>query len=170
MGTWKGASAFYMIERARRHQPDAVIVCVDTWLGSPEHYLTPLWRTQLNLKHGRARVYQQFLANVIHQGLTDCVIPLSMPSVQAAQLLEQLGIRAAMIHIDAAHDAGSVRQDIEAYWPLLVPEGVMVGDDYNPKWPGVIAAADAFLKSAPDIETSGAGDKRWFAQKKAVAA
>ena len=32
VGSWKGASAFYLVERARRHRPDAVIVCVDTWL------------------------------------------------------------------------------------------------------------------------------------------
>ena len=170
VGTWKGASAFYLIERARQRDPEAVIICVDTWLGSPEHFLTPHWRSQLKLKHGRAQLYEQFIANVIHKEMTDFVVPLCMPSVQAARLLEELGIRAALVHIDGAHDARSVRHDIEAFWPLIVPQGAMVGDDYIPEWPGVIQSADTFINSASDIEISGTGDTRWFVQKKSASA
>lgn len=166
VGTWKGSSAFFMIDQARRHAPDAVIICIDTWLGSPEHWLAPQWREQLNLKHGRSDLYNQFIANVVHLGLTDAVIPLPLPSVQAAVLLKRLGIRGPLIHIDGAHDEISVRQDIEAFWPLVEPGGAMVGDDYSESWPGLVAATDAFLKDSPDIKASGTGNKRWFAQKR----
>jgi cephalosporin hydroxylase len=166
VGTWKGSSAFFMIDKARKLAPDAVIICIDTWLGSPEHWLVPQWREQLNLKHGRADLYNQFIANVIHLKLTECVIPLPLPSVQAAVLLKQLGIRAAMVHIDGAHDGTSVRQDIEAFWPLVESGGAMVGDDYTTQWPGLMAATDEFLKNSPDIKASGAGNGRWFAQKR----
>src|SRR4029079_15072358 len=36
--TWKGASAIHMARLAQAHQPDAVVLCIDTWLGSKEHW------------------------------------------------------------------------------------------------------------------------------------
>ena len=166
VGVWKGTSAFHMIERAKTLNPNAAILCIDTWLGSPEHWLKQEWFDALKCVNGYPTLYQQFLANVIHKGLTDHVVPLPMPAPQAAYYLSQIGLQAPLIHIDGAHDEASVRQDIAAYWPLVLPGGALVGDDYNPGWPGVIAAFTEFVDTTDDIALSAAGDGRWFAQKK----
>jgi cephalosporin hydroxylase len=39
VGTWKGASAIHMAQTARDLGLSTQIICVDTWLGSTEHFL-----------------------------------------------------------------------------------------------------------------------------------
>ena len=40
VGSWKGASALYMGEKLREINQDCAVVCVDTWLGSVEHWVS----------------------------------------------------------------------------------------------------------------------------------
>ncbi len=50
-------------------------------------------------------------------------------------------------YIDGDHTYAAVRDDLEAYWPLVRPGGVLAGDDYGfPGWwdDGVTRAADEF--------------------------
>lgn len=43
-----------------------------------------------------------------------------------------------MIFIDANHTYEAVKEDIAAWWPRLMPDGVMIGHDYRTKnFPGV---------------------------------
>lgn len=165
VGTWKGASAFRLLRRALKHG-DAGIVCIDTWLGSPEHWLRPAAIPMLKLLHGRPTLYEQFLANVVHAGLQDHVVPLPLPSRLASIVLRQMGVLAPLVYIDGAHDEASVREDIAAYWPLVVGGGVLMGDDYNPVWPGVISAVHAFWEErSSEIAYKIGGDTKWVARK-----
>ena len=43
-----------------------------------------------------------------------------------------------MIYIDASHEEGHVFNDINNYWKLLKPGGVLFGDDFSHGWPGVV--------------------------------
>ena len=47
VGVWKGASVVTMAKEIQRLKLDAVVIAIDTWLGSSEHYLwekfTPTW-------------------------------------------------------------------------------------------------------------------------------
>jgi hypothetical protein len=43
------------------------------------------------------------LTNVLRTGMQDLVVPLPQSSEHAAIILSRLGIRAGLIHIDAAH-------------------------------------------------------------------
>ena len=67
VGTWKGSSAFHMadilLEIGHR---DFEIVCVDTWLGSVEHWTQLYGPIHPILKNGRPQLYEQFLSNVMH--------------------------------------------------------------------------------------------------------
>lgn len=168
VGSWKGASAHHMLRRALKWG-ECSIVCIDTWLGSPEHYVNRQLRAQMPLKHGRPQLYEQFIANVIHAGFENRVMPIPLPSLLAAELLEKIGAKAPFIYIDAAHDQKSVEDDIAAYWPLLTPGGVICGDDYNPKcWPGVVKAVDGFLRrNKKHFASHGTVATKWFAQKNA---
>jgi predicted O-methyltransferase YrrM len=166
VGTWKGLSAFYLLRRALLYN-NASIICVDTWLGSSEHWLSSQWKPLLAFRNGRPTLYEQFLANVVHEGLVDRIVPLPLPSRQAAEVLQQMRVQAQFIYIDGAHDERSVREDIAAYWPLVPPGGVLVGDDYHDEWPGVKAAVQAFWNErAEETMSKGTGSRKWFAQKR----
>lgn len=78
--------------------------------------------------------YEKFLANTA--GLT--VVPIRKTSLDAAK---EVPWKADMIFIDGSHDYESVRADILAWKPALVPNGLLCGHDYG-AWPGVKQAVD----------------------------
>jgi len=145
VGVWKGASSLVMAREMQRLGIDGVVLCVDTWLGSVEHWRDPSWFESLNHSHGYPHLQRTFMANMLTHGVQDIVVPLPLDSLNAAQLLAAHGITPDMIHLDAGHDASSVFSDLSAWWPLLAEGGVLVGDDYfdNGAWPGVRQAFDA---------------------------
>ena len=51
-----------------------------------------------------------------------------MYSIEAAKKIEKATLD--FIYIDARHDYCGVTQDLQAYWPLLKPGGIMAGHDY----------------------------------------
>lgn len=69
---------------------------------------------------------------------------LSFASPEATRHIEQAHLPLHFIYIDGAHDRESVHVDLEAWWPLLAPQGIMAGHDYDSDHPGVIAAVNAF--------------------------
>lgn len=69
-----------------------------------------------------------------------------------------------VIYIDASHEYKNVRQDLEAWWPLLRPGGVMFGDDYIVGCPGVIRAACEWAEHVKGNLMLAAGGK-WVLQK-----
>lgn len=127
VGTWLGSSARFI---ASKMQENGVLYCIDTWRGSTEH-------------NGDTRLltlYQQFLSNTIHAGLTEKIVPMRMESLEAASALN---VKADLIYIDASHDTDNVRKDILAWYPHLNAGGTLCGDDWG--WVsvqiGVIQAA-----------------------------
>jgi hypothetical protein len=147
VGTWKGASAIHMAQVARALGLPIQIICVDTWLGSPEHFLAlvPGWRESLRLRNGYPQLYFTFLTNVIQHRLTEIIIPLPATSENAATILFNRKIRPDLVYIDATHEYGAVKRDLHLYWQLLSDDGVLLGDDYL-EWPGVTQAANDFAQ------------------------
>lgn len=144
VGSWKGQSAIQMARAAKALGLNTEIVCVDTWLGSPEHWLTdPEWYASLRIVNGMPQIYYTFLANIVRAGLTEMITPLPMTSENAAEILSRLGIRFDLVYIDAAHEYAAAKRDIAAYYNLLADDGLLIGDDYI-SWPGVTRAADEF--------------------------
>lgn len=147
VGVWKGGSTIAMAQRMRDAGTPGFVIAIDTFLGSPEHWLPGPhgdFRTDLIFHRGSPRLYWQFLSNVVHSGLQDYVIPLRQTSTNAATILGQLGVSADLIHIDAAHDYRSVYDDLTMYWNLVRNGGAMVADDYIEEWPAVLKAVDDF--------------------------
>lgn len=117
VGSWLGASTRFI---ANNLPKDGVVYAVDTWCGSPdepEHMRDP------RLPY----LYQLFLSNVKHAGLTHKIIPVRMASLEAAKALN---VQADMIYIDGAHDTVSVLNDILHWYLHLKPDGFMCGDDW----------------------------------------
>jgi len=155
VGVWKGASVVTMAKEIQRLNLDAVVIAIDTWLGSSEHYLWEKFIPDLDFEFGYPRLYHKFAANICNEGLQQQVVPLPLDSINGFQLLKAKGIRPDVLHIDAGHDYLSVMADLKAWWPQLTPGGVLIGDDYfkswlgKGKWPEVRQAFDEFFAANP---------------------
>lgn len=146
VGSWKGRSAIRMAQAAKAANIDTEIVCVDTWLGSPEHWLKeyPDAYESLRIINGIPHLYYTFLANVVRTGMTDMITPFPTTSENAAEIFKRLGIRFELIYIDAAHEYEPAKRDFVAYYDLLTADGLLILDDYI-AWQGVTKAADEFV-------------------------
>ena len=139
VGVWMGSSAIIAADVLKELGIKGCIICVDTWLGSPEHY------QHIPRVRGYPTIYNTFIQNVINYGHDDVIIPVALPSTQAIKVFEQLNIRADIVFIDAAHEYMPVFLDCIDYFNILKPGGEMMGDDYNEAWPEVIKAVDDFI-------------------------
>lgn len=126
IGSWLGSSTRFI---ANALPDNGKIYAVDTWKGSPQE---PWHLNDPRISY----LYQLFLSNVKHVGLTHKIIPIRMDSLEAAAALN---VKADLIYIDASHDTESVIKDILAWYPHLNDNGIMSGDDWS--WPSVREAA-----------------------------
>lgn len=149
VGSWRGSTAIWMASIVKKLNLNCVIICIDTWLGSPEHWLQKgggIWGDEnLNRKHGYPQLYYTFLNNIMVKQCHDVIVPLPLPSESAIKVLERKKIMADLIYIDAAHEFEPVYRDIKYYWERLNPDGILFGDDYI-GWDGVTQAANQFAQ------------------------
>jgi hypothetical protein len=140
----EGRFGHLMAQLARRFNPQAEVLCVDTWLGSHRVlWSTPEYRRQLDLKNGYPQQYYQFLANVVLSNMRDVIFPMPMTSYAATDILLASTLRFELIYIDAHHDEDEVYGDVKRCWKLLRPGGTMFGDDYLVTEPGVVKRSTA---------------------------
>jgi hypothetical protein len=161
VGSWKGRSAVNMARYGLEVGLDLELLCVDSWLGSPEHWLKDFesdWYRSLRIRNGSPTIYDTFLRNVIEAGLADVITPFRVPSATAFHVLDALHVRARLIYLDAGHEEDAVRGDLDLYMRLLAADGVLCGDDYG-TWPGVTRAVQAYCAAHPDVNLALAGDK-----------
>jgi predicted O-methyltransferase YrrM len=131
IGSWKGHSANHMADICKVAGLDTKIVCVDTFLGGPEHWLMPGLLETLHRRNGQPTIINAFLGNTIARGNEERIFPLTVDSGTGAQILEHFGVKADLIFVDAAHAYQEVINDITNYAPILSDHGVMFGDDYQ---------------------------------------
>jgi cephalosporin hydroxylase len=163
IGVWKGGSTMFMADRLRALQLDAVVIAVDTWLGSWDHWINPVTRQELGFVNGYPNFYYKFLNNVRSARLENYVVPLPLDSLNAYETLKHLQIYPDLVHIDAGHDYRAVKQDIDIWWPQITPGGFLIGDDYQPEvWPDVCRAFDEFALEYGDGTVTNSGNKCVF--------
>jgi hypothetical protein len=146
VGTWKGASLLHMYDLSRRYGCETCFVCVDTWLGSSEHWLSAEDRPSLMLRGGYPTMFRQFVFNILAHEAADAIFPLPTTSTSAARILRATEIVADAVYIDAGHEEEEVAADLQHYYELLRPGGVIFGDEYHSRWAGAIRAVDGFAK------------------------
>lgn len=155
VGVWKGQSTIHLASNLRDKKINGVVLAVDTFLGCPGHWnpkRDPNGPPLYNRKPGgMPDIYERFLNNVYKRQLHNYIIPIPQTSVAAAQILRANKILPTLVHVDAAHEYEEVYRDTTEYLELLQPGGILIGDDYDPAWPGVIKAADEIsaAKSIP---------------------
>ncbi len=143
VGAWLGLSTVVMgIALKNSGIKDSVILTIDTWLGSLEH-----WRDEkhlLQLEHGFPTLYPRFLHNVASRHCEDVTVPLPLTSAIAARYLRQLGMHADLIFLDGSHDEKDVYDDLTGYSQLMSDSGIIVGDDFQ--WEGVANSVKRFCE------------------------
>lgn len=150
VGSWYGQSALKMAEICEFYGLNTKIMCIDTWLGGEEHWdpTSPFFDEYfqlLQIKNGRPEIYEQFISNVIHEKKENMIIPIPNTSRNAYLILRKRFIVAELIYIDGSHLYEDVISDLNNYWELLKPNGVIFGDDYG--FPGVSKAVNEFIDS-----------------------
>lgn len=131
VGCWLGAST--------RHIASCLpswgkVYAVDSWSGSRI-------RQEMDLPKDSSIVYQQFLSNVIHAGLTGKIIPIIMDGSRAAKTL---AVTPGLVYIDSSRDSESIYNDLRAWYPFVQGRGILCGDDW--KWEGTQLAVQRFAK------------------------
>jgi len=129
-GTWKGMSAMKLHKALQKLNKPFQLVCVDTWLGGIEHMDDMAWKGLMPKKYGYPQLYFQFLSNMHHAGCLENLLPIPNSTINAARWLKNKKMMAALIYIDASHETPDVYYDIKEYWDLLLPNGILFGDDY----------------------------------------
>lgn len=168
VGTWKGASAIHMAELAKEIGiPDFEICCVDTWLGSVEHWDDKDSQGQfdsLNLKNGFPTLYYTFLRNVVSSGHQDVIVPFPIASSAGARFFIRKGVQVDAVYLDAAHEYEEVATDIKLYWKVLRSGGILFGDDFSTFFDGVVRAVAEFAE-AKDVTLLKSEHGKWVLQK-----
>lgn len=135
VGSWLGASTRHM---AQLLPAEGKVYAIDHWLGSEEHQ-----PGQLGWYKALPRLYEQFLSNVIHAGLTDKIVPIRLSSLEASEQLKGKVVP-DLIYIDAAHDTESVYADLVAWYPYVQGHGILCGDDWT--WTSIQTAVQRFAQ------------------------
>ncbi|MGK5594615.1 MAG: class I SAM-dependent methyltransferase [Parachlamydiaceae bacterium] len=140
VGSWLGYSTRFI---ASEIAEDGVVYAIDHWRGSPDE-----------LKHRndprQPYVYQQFLSNVVHAGLTQKIKPIRMNSLEAADALK---LKVDLVYLDAFHDTDTVYKNIMAWYPHLNEGGILCGDDWL--WPTVqVAVGHAAAQLGRQLHTN----------------
>jgi hypothetical protein len=131
LGSWKGTSAIMFAKYMLAYCNAPVIGCIDTWLGSLEHWTNPEWREQLGLRQGYPTLHECFRANVIRAGLAPYITPLPMTTKTGIALVRRDGIQVDAVYVDASHEYAEVLDDLRGVWHLVGDEGIIIVDDYK---------------------------------------
>lgn len=148
IGSWMGQSALEWQKSSifDNRKEGAKVYCVDTWLGSTEHYLSLIdenWSIEkLSINDRGPTFFEQFLSNVHKLELSKQVIPIRGDSKAILQYLNKENMKFEIIYIDGAHDALAVFQDIYNSLALCSNDGLICGDDFSSNYvkDGVVLA------------------------------
>lgn len=118
---------------------DVPILCIDPFTGDTNMWASkstdPSVRRWTSVRDGRMMVFDQFMANVqfaISRTLTPGhILPFPATSTVGARWLDQVGYHPDLIFIDSAHELDETFLEISLFYKVLVPGGIIFGDDYG---------------------------------------
>lgn len=148
VGVWKGASVIAMAEQIRKSSKQGVVIAVDTFLGSSEHYISDQFSPSVGLdSNGKLKLFEIFRSNVYERNLQEYIIPILLDSQSANEFIRRRGVQVDLIHLDAGHHYTSVISDLLSWWKVLKVNGSFICDDYSKEiWPSVFSAVNDFLE------------------------
>ena len=143
LGSWTGRSTRHLATLA----PQATIIAIDHWQGSPEHQADP------ELARVLPRLYETFLSEC--WTYRERIVPLKTDSRDGLHRVAEAGLRPDLVYIDADHAFEAVLADVQSSVELF-PSAIIVGDDWD--WDGVRAAVETVVAARGfKVETYGTG-------------
>ena len=103
--------------------------------------------TGLGTRTAKGSTWSTFLSVIAEAGVEDVVKPLRMTSLAGARWLKRRGVQLKFLLVDGAHDEESVIKDLDAFFPLVLPGGLIALDDAKPDGycPGVYKAYEKVI-------------------------
>lgn len=92
-------------------------------------------------------------------------------SYLAALRLREGGIYPHFVYIDGDHSYQSTKEDMTIWWEMLVPGGLLAGDDFDPGHTGVMRAVADFVLGTDrvvQLTTDYNRPPSWFIEKPTV--
>lgn len=132
LGSWTGRSTRFLANLA----PQATVIAIDHWEGSPEHKEDP------KLAQLLPRLYETFLSEC--WSYRDQIIPVRARSVEGLHRVAEAGLEPELVYIDADHGFDSVLNDLTTSLDLF-PKALIVGDDWT--WDSVRKAVETVAKN-----------------------
>jgi hypothetical protein len=129
VGSYVGHGACKLGELVKRNQ--GVLLCVDTWCGDVNMWLGKAFSSTMGKQDGNPDLYHHFMKRILANGLEDTVIPIRVSSVVAARMLKVLGYQIHFVYLDSAHEAGETFLEMNLFYDLLRPGGILLGDDFS---------------------------------------
>lgn len=123
LGCWRGKSSSYLAVEALNQDKNFELHFVDTWGGSPEHYVDSKLVEELN----EDKIFDEFTAN-----LSRVPYPYKthrMNSLDAAKLFENNSVD--FVFFDTNHSFGHVSKELRLWYPKLKKGGILSGHDYG---------------------------------------
>jgi predicted O-methyltransferase YrrM len=151
IGSWKGKSTVALALAAKRAGRGETVYAIDHHRGVAEDTGLGTWTPQ-------GSTWSTFLSVIAQAGLDDVVKPLRMTSLAGARWLKRQGVQLKFLLVDGAHDEDSVTKDLDAFFPLVVPGGLIALDDAKPDGycPGVYRAYQKVIEDRTQpIEWAG---------------
>jgi hypothetical protein len=142
LGAWLGMSTRFIAD----HAPNATVVSVDHWRGSPEQM------PRADLSTLLPSLYEMFLS--LCWRYRDQIIPLRMTTADGLKTISTYGLTPDVIFLDSDHSQDAVMSDLRLAC-VLFPGATFVGDDYD--WQSVQTAVNEFAKgNGLSVERIGA--------------
>jgi predicted O-methyltransferase YrrM len=151
IGSWKGKSTVALSLATKRAGRGETVYAIDHHHGVAED-------TGLGKRTSQGSTWSTFLNVVAEAGVSDVVKPLRMTSLAGARWLKRQGVQLKFLLVDGAHDEESVTKDLDAFFPLVLPGGLIALDDAKPDGycPGVYRAYQKVMEDrAQPIEWAG---------------
>jgi hypothetical protein len=152
VGTYLGRSLCSLGEVVERSGKTFTMIGIDTCRGSG-----PEGRNEKDYHGAVVAQGGGTFAGALHKNVLDCgygdaIQLIIADSLAASRLFGDASVD--WVHLDARHDYGSVKADIQAWLPKVKRGGWLSGDDYDQlKWPEVVTAVNDLLPAAREWST-----------------
>ncbi len=135
IGSWYGDSAFAFLESSFELGLQLEILCIDTWLGSLEHWNNSFpnsnWsQDSLLLSDGEPKIFDEFLKRKNQSSFKEQIYVLRCQSSHAEFEIRKNWADVDLAYIDGSHESVDVKNDL-ALLSKVNPNIVLSGDDFD---------------------------------------
>lgn len=147
VGVFLGRSTLYLAEKVKESGKRINLYAVDLfdhkdWEGAiRRNHVAPYLDAPDEFPHCSGVDHYTAIRYVLTaSGMWDRINLVHGASLDAAKMFSDHSLR--FVFLDADHGYQSVREDLAAWSPKVMPGGILAGHDYVSQWPGVIQAVN----------------------------